>query len=316
MALARIERYRRFIPITTLVVLVLLVGARSPVFLAPETLITLATDTSTLFILAAGITFVVMLGGIDLSGQSVASLASIVMALAVPSLGVLSVPLAILTGMGFGLLNGIAHVYLRLPSFIATLAMGSVAASVALLASGMRALPIAPELRDTTFYWLVGTTFGLPNQILVGVAVLAFSVLVERYTLFGHFSRAVGSGEPAALVAGVPVKRVKIIAMVLSGGLAGLAGAVIGARLAAGSPTIANEFLLPAIAAIVVGGTAITGGMGSVIYTLIGALIISVVRIGMTFMSIDIFAQQIVFGFLIIAAAAATIDRSKLPIVK
>jgi len=114
----------------------------------------------------------------------------------------------------------------------------------------------------------------------------------------------------------VPVNRVKVTAMVIAGAFAGLAGVVIGARLAAGSPTIANEFLLPAIAAIVVGGTAITGGMGSVVYTLIGALIISVVRFGMTFMSVDIFAQQIVFGLLIIAAAAATIDRSKMPIIK
>jgi len=258
----------------------------------------------------------VMLGGIDLSGQSIASLASIVVASTVVSYGYLSIPLAVLAGMAFGLLNGLIHIHLKLPSFIATLAVGSMAASVALLLSGMRSVPIPPDLRQTVFYWIVGESFGIPNQILVGLVVLIFSVFVERFTLFGHWSRAVGSGEPAALASGVPVNRVKVIAMVLSGGLAGLAGVVIAARLASGSPTIANEFLLPAIAAIVVGGTAITGGMGTVVYTLIGALIISVVRIGMTFMNVDIFAQQIVFGFLIILAAAATIDRSKLPIVK
>lgn len=311
-----LESFRRFVPLATLIVLVLIVGANAPVFLSVGTLITVATDTATLFILAAGITFVVILGGIDLSGQSVASLASIVVALTVASLGAFSVPAAILTGMAFGLINGLVHVYLRLPSFIASLALGSVAASAALLASNMRSIPMPPETRDTVFVWLVGTSWGLPNQILVGLAVLLFSLFLERYTLFGHWSRAVGSGEPAAIVAGVPVNRVKITAMVISGAFAGLAGAVIGARLAAGSPTIANEFLLPAIAAIVVGGTAITGGMGSVVYTLIGALIISVVRFGMTFMNVDIFAQQIVFGFLIIAAAAATIDRSKMPIIK
>jgi ribose transport system permease protein len=316
MILVQVERFRRFIPLITLIVLVLIVGVKAPVFLSVDTMLTLATDTSTLFILAAGVTFVVLLGGIDLSGQSVASLASIVVAQTVVGWGVASIPLAILAGMSFGLCSGIVHVHLRLPSFIATLAVGSVAASAALLSSGMRSIPVPPEYRETIFYWLVGTTHGLPNQILVGLAVLLFSVVVEKYTLFGHWSRAIGSGEPAAIAAGVPVKRVKVLAMVLSGGFAGLAGVVIGARLAAGSPTIANEFLLPAIAAIVVGGTAITGGMGSVVFTLIGALIISVVRIGMTFMSVDIFAQQIVFGFLIIVAAAATIDRSKLPIVK
>ena len=311
-----ISRYRAFIPPATLLVLVLIVGTWSPVFLTVDALVTLTTDTATLFILAAGITFVIMLGGIDLSGQSVAALASIVVASTVPALGIVSVPLAIAVGMGFGLLNGLVHVVFMLPSFIATLAIGSVAASSALLLSGMRSIPISPDLRDEVLFWIVGETFGVPNQIIVGLCVLLLGLFIERYTLFGHWSRAVGSGEPAAVAAGVPVNWVKVVAMVLSGGMAGLAGVVIGARLASGSPTIANEFLLPAIAAVVVGGTAITGGVGTVAFTLIGALIISVVRIGMTFMSVDIFAQQIVFGFLIIVAAAATIDRSKLPIVK
>jgi ribose transport system permease protein len=312
----RIEKYRSFIPLGTLVVLVLIVGSQSRVFLTVEAQATLITGTATLFILAAGITFVVMLGSIDLSAQSVASLASIVVASTVASYGYLSILFAIAVGTFFGLLNGIIYVYLKLPSFIATLAMGSVASSAALLLSGMRSVPIAPKLRYTVFYWIVGTTFGIPNQIIVELCVLVLSVLIERYSLFGRWSRAVGSGEPAAFAAGVPVNLVKILAMTLSGTAAGLAGVVIGARLSSGSPTIANEFLLPAVAAIVVGGTAITGGMGTVVYTLIGVLIISVVRVGMTFMSVDIFAQQIVFGLLIVVAAAATIDRKKLPIVK
>jgi ribose transport system permease protein len=310
------SRVRPFIPLITLIVLAAIVGSVSPVFLAPSSIITLMTDTATLFVLAAGITFVVMLGSIDLSGQSVASLASIVVALSVATLGVFSIPLAIGVGAVLGLANGIAQTELRVPSFIATLAVGGLAASAALLLSGMRSVPIPPEYRDTIFFWIVGETFGLPNQILVGLAVLLIGTFIERYTLFGRWSRAVGSGEPAALAAGVPVKRVKITAMVISGAAAGLAGVVIGARLASGSPTIANEFLLPAIAAVVVGGTAVTGGVGSVAATLVGALIISVVRIGMTFVNVDIFAQQIVFGLLIIVAAAATIDRHKIGVIK
>jgi ribose transport system permease protein len=314
--LERIEKFRAFIPLATLVVLVLIVGSRSSVFLTVDALLTLLTGTATLFILALGITFVVMLGSIDLSAQSVASLASVVVASTVSSYGYFSILFAIAVGTAFGLLNGIVHVYLKLPSFITTLAIGSVALSSALLLSGMRSIPIAPELRHTVFYWVVGNTYGIPNQIIVELCVLVFSLLIERYSLFGRWSRAVGSGEPAALAAGVPVNRVKILAMTLSGAAAGLAGVVIGARLSSGSPTIANEFLLPAIAAIVVGGTAITGGTGTVVYTLIGVLIISVVRVGMTFIGVDIFAQQTVFGLLIIVAAAATIDRKKVPIVK
>lgn len=314
--LGRIGRYRQLLPFMTLVALVLLVGAISPVFLTVNALLTLMTDTATLFILAAGITFVIMLGGIDLSGQSIASLTSVVLAIFIAKIGIAAVPLAILTGMAFGLVNGLIHVVLRLPSFIATLAMGSVATSAALLLSGQRSVPIPAELRNDHLQWVFGVSYGLPNQILVGIAVLLLGLYIERLTVFGHWSRAVGSGEPAVHATGVPVGRVKVLALVVSGGLAGLAGVVIGARLASGSPTIANEFLLPAIAAVIVGGTAITGGVGTVVFTLIGALIISVVRIGMTFIGVDIFAQQIVFGILIVLAAAATIDRSKLQIVK
>jgi len=117
-------------------------------------------------------------------------------------------------------------------------------------------------------------------------------------------------------VAGVPVNRVKVTALAVSGGLAALAGVVMGARLSSGSPTLANEFLLPAIACVIVGGTAVTGGIGSIWRTYLGALIIQVVRIGMTFVGISVFAQQIVFGLLLVAAVAITMDRSKVSVIK
>ena len=106
------------------------------------------------------------------------------------------------------------------------------------------------------------------------------------------------------------------MAFILSGAMAGLAGVVMAGRLGSGSPTLANEFLLPAIACIIVGGTAITGGVGSIWRTFIGALIIAVVRIGMTFIGVSVFAQQIVFGLILVAAVAITMDRSKVATVK
>ena len=114
----------------------------------------------------------------------------------------------------------------------------------------------------------------------------------------------------------VPVALVKLLACVASATLAAFAGMVLGGRLVAGSPTLANEFLLPAVAAVVVGGTALTGGVGSVWRTLIGALIVSVVRVGMTFLGVDVFVQQIVLGIVLILAVWITIDRAKIPIVK
>lgn len=309
------DRLRQWLPLATLVVLIALVGVIQPGFLEPATLLQLASDTAVLFILATGVTFVIMLGGIDLSLQSMASLASVIIALTIAPLGYGSFVLAIAIGATAGLLSGLAHVQLKIPSFIATLAMGGVLFSTALVISKERSI----TLRDTERgyqTWVTGTVLGLPNVIVIGLIVFAIAHTLQSRTRFGRYSAAIGAGEPAAYASGLKVNRQKVVAFVLSASFAALAGVILAGRLASGSPTLAAELLLPSIAAVVVGGTAITGGVGSIWRTLIGALIISVVRIGMTFLGVNIFAQNIVFGAVLIAAVAVTIDRSKIPIVK
>ena len=292
-----------------------MIGIAQPSFLQPSTLIELASDTAVLFILATGVTFVIMLGGIDLSIQSMASLASVIVALTVARLGYGSFLLAVVIGAIAGFLSGIVHVRLKIPSFIATLAMGGVLFSSALVLSKERSITL-DEAGRTYQAWITGQAFGLPNVIFVGLFVLAIAHVLQAHTRFGRYSAAIGAGEPAAYASGVKVGRQKVFAFVLSAAFAALAGVVLAGRLASGSPTLAAELLLPSIAAVVVGGTAITGGVGSVWRTLVGALIISVVRIGMTFLGVNIFAQNIVFGAVLIAAVAVTIDRTKIPIVK
>jgi len=309
------DRMRQWLPFGTLVVLVALVGVVQPGFLEPATLVQLASDTAVLFILATGVTFVIMLGGIDLSLQSMASLASVVVALTVARLGYGSFILAIAIGAVAGLLSGLAHVRLKIPSFIATLAMGGVLFSAALVISKERSITLEDAERGYQT-WIIGTVFGIPNVIIIGLIVLAVAHILQAKTRFGRYSAAIGAGEPAAYASGVKVDRQKIIAFVLSASFAALAGVILAGRLASGSPTLAAELLLPSIAAVVVGGTAITGGVGSIWRTLVGALIISVVRIGMTFLGVNIFAQNIVFGVVLVLAVAITIDRSKIPIVK
>jgi ribose transport system permease protein len=302
-------------PVLTLIVLALLVGVITPQFLTVDSLLVLAADTATLFVLATGVTFVIMLGGIDLSIQSMASLASVIVALTVSSLGYGSCVLAVLIGGLSGLAGGLAHVKLRIPSFIATLAIGGVLTGTALVISGAQSITLG-EVERGYVGWVSGYSFGLPHEVIIGLVVLVLAHIVQSRTRFGRYSAAIGAGEAAAYASGVKVDRQKVLALVLSGALAGFAGVILAGRLSSGSPTLANEMLLPAIAAVVVGGTAITGGIGSIWRTAIGALIISVVRIGMTFVGVDIFAQQIVFGVLLILAVAITIDRSKIPIVK
>jgi ribose transport system permease protein len=311
----RPEDIRKWLPLATLAVLILLVGIAQPSFLQPGTLIELASDTAVLFILATGVTFVIMLGGIDLSIQSMASLASVIVALTITRLGYGSFLLAIVIGAIAGFLSGIVHVRLKIPSFIATLAMGGVLFSAALVISKERSITL-DETGRAYQAWITSQAFGLPNVIFIGLLVLAGAHVVQAHTRFGRYSAAIGAGEPAAYASGVKVGRQKIFAFVLSAAFAAVAGVVLAGRLASGSPTLAAELLLPSIAAVVVGGTAITGGVGSIWRTLVGALIISVVRIGMTFLGVNIFAQNIVFGAVLIGAVAITIDRTKIPIVK
>lgn len=306
---------RQSLPLATLVMLVAAVGIFEPSFLEPATLIQLASDTAVLFILATGVTFVIMLGGIDLSIQSMASLATVVVALTTMRLGYGSFVLALAIGAVAGLLAGVTHVSFRIPSFIATLALGGVLLSTALVFSRERAITMF-EAERSYQTWITGSVFGIPNVVLIGLVVLVIAHILQSHTAFGRYSAAIGAGEPAAYASGVRVDLQKVIAHVLSGFFAALAGIILAGRMSGGSPNLAEGLLLLSIASVVVGGTAITGGVGSIWRTLVGALIISVVRIGMTFLGVNIFAQNIVFGAVLVIAVAITIDRSKIPIVK
>ena len=304
------------IPLLTLLGLVVLVGLVDPSFFSFRTLMVLTSDTMTLFLMAVGATFVILMGGIDLSVQAVASMTSVVVAATLPELGILAIPVAVGAGALAGLAGGLSHTMLRIPSFISTLAVGGVVTTIAFLLSDARSIQISGEMRDEYLFWLVGESMGVKNEIWVGLVVLGVLMFVQLRTPFGRLARAIGAGERAVIATGVRVDRIKAFAFLLSGATAGFSGAMMAARLGSGSPTLANEFLLPAIAAIILGGTALTGGVGGVWRTFIGALIIAVVRIGMTFLGVSVFAQQIVFGVALVAAVAATIDRSKIQIVK
>lgn len=307
---------QKYGPVLTLLALVGVVGAYDSRFFSVDTLLILMSDSMTLFIMASGCTFVILMGGIDLSLQSIASMTSVILALLLPQWGWLAIPLALLGGLIAGVLSGLSHTWLKVPSFIATLAVGGIVATTALIFSGTRSINIAAETRDQYLFWITDEAFGVPNEIYIGVFVLVVLSVILRYTAFGRFCASVGAAEKAVHASGIPVQRIKLWAFVISGMMAGLSGIVMAGRISSGSPTLANEFLLPAIAAVIIGGTALTGGVGSVWRTFVGALIIAVVRIGMTFMGVSVFAQQIVFGIALILAVAITIDHSKVRIVK
>ena len=312
----RIKQLGPYLPWLALVVTILAIGAYDHRFLDPTTLIGLIADSATLFLMAIGMTYVVYIGSIDLSMQAVAAVSSIVLALLIPRYGFAGIVVALVVGAAFGLVSGFVHGRLRIPSFIATLAVGGIVVTAARYISGDRSIEIVGEVRDNVLGWAIGKTAGLPDEIWVSLVVLLIALTLEQATPFGKAMKAVGCSEPAARVSGIKVTQIKLMVFTLSGLFAALSGVVLAGRLSSGSPTIANEFLLPAIAAVVLGGTALTGGSGGVMRTLVGTMLIAVVRTGMTFVGVDVMAQQIVFGLILILAVGLSAGRAPKGVVK
>ena len=311
-----IQRLKPHFPWITLLVLVTIVGIADPSFLKPANLLSLAGDIVPLFIMALGLTFAIYIGGIDLSAQSMANMITVVASVYLASLGIWVAALCILAGFVLGTLSGYLTTRMYVPSFISTLAVGGVCFSVAQWLSGNRALNMDATQRNDTFGWMIGRTGIVPHELFIALALLAICLIIERRTTLGRALKAVGAGELAAAASGLNVARYKILAFAISGALAAVAGLLFSVKLSGGAPTIANGFLLPAIVAVLVGGTPLTGGVGGVLNTAIGTLIVAVIRASMLYFGIAATQQQMVFGLVLIAAIALTIDRSKLRTVK
>jgi len=311
-----IDKFRAYFPLFTLVVLVILVGVMDPVFLQVDGLLQLSADVAALFIMALGITFAIYIGSIDLSVQSLASMTTVIVSASIPSLGFASVPLVLIIGTLFGAASGLISIKTKIPTFIATLATGGIAYSIAQYVSGQKGLSIDGELRQKDLGWLFGNVGPIPREIVVAGLLLVIAAIIERRTVAGRVFKAIGAGEAGAIASGIMVERYKIAAFAISGFLAAMSGLVLAARLSGGSPSAADQFLLPAIVAVLVGGTPLTGGVGGVVNTLIGALIVAVIRASMVYLNIPAEGQQIFFGCVLIVAIGLTIDRRKLRTVK
>ena len=310
------KRIKPHLPWITLVGLVVVVGIANPSFFDPAGLISLMADIVPLFIMALGMTFAIYIGGIDLSMQQVANMITVVATVYLASFGVGIAVVVILIGLLFGAVAGYVTTKLYVPSFVSTLALGFVALSLAKYLSGQRALYMDAELRNANFGWLFQTTFGLPNELILAGVLLAIAWFLQTRTTFGRALKAAGAGELAAVASGVKIDRIKIMAFALSGGFAAIAGLVFSLKLSGGDAQLANGFLLLAIVAVLVGGTPLTGGVGGVVNTAIGTLIVMVIRAAMVYLEVDATHQQMVFGLVLIVAIALTIDRAKMNIVK
>ena len=291
----------------------------SPAFLTAGNLTILVKHVAINAILAVGMTFVILSGGIDLSVGSIAGLAGIIAGgllhsgLVLQPAGVviyfhtwLVVALALLAGAFVGAINGVLVSQLRVAPFIATLGTLYVARGAALLISNGATFPNLvgkPELGNTGFLSLgAGTFLGLPVPIWLMLAFAAAGAFLAERTPFGRRVYAVGGNERAAELSGVRVKRIKFAVYVISGVCSAVVGLIIAAQLASAHPATGETFELNAIAAVVLGGTSLMGGRGSIGGTIIGAFVIGVLADGLILMGVSEFWQIVIKGLVIVLA--------------
>ncbi len=312
----RLPRLDILAPLLAPLVLVIAFGLLNDRFVSTVNLRNLTQDWSMLVILALGITYIILMGAIDLSIGALLGLGEVVTALLLSEIGYLAFAVAALVGLAAGLINGQVHTRLRIPSFIATLGMSGVWLTLALALT--RGENISVPQADWPYLEWVGSTWflGVPTTVLVAAIAVAFALVLERRSPFGRYIFAIGAGEEAARASGVPIARYKTLAFGLSGAAAAGAGSLFCARLLGASPTAGDSFLLLAIAVVVVGGTALTGGTGGILRTLLGALVMTVLVNGMSILGVDPSMQQVVTGAIVIAAVVATMDRSRLFVTK
>ncbi|MDP9124620.1 MAG: ABC transporter permease [Pseudomonadota bacterium] len=306
---------QKFAALGGLFVLVTVFSLASPAFFSLGNGMTVALQVTSIAYLGIGATCVIITGGIDLSVGSILALAGVVAALSVRA-GV-NVPLAmllgLLTGAACGLVNGLCVTLLRLPPFIATLAMMLVARGLALQITDAKAIGGLGDsfaALGNGSLWRVArigadgfpdVVFpGIPYPVLLMIALALGAGLMLARSRLGRHLYAVGSNSEAARLSGIDVRRVTLFAYVLSGALAGLTGCVLMSRLVTAQPSEGLMYELDAIAAAVIGGTSLTGGIGTVSGTVIGAFVIGILRNGLNMTGVSAFVQQIIIGLVIL----------------
>jgi ribose transport system permease protein len=285
--------------------LVALFGTLADHFLSATTLTTVAGRLPALSVIAAGMTLVIIAGGIDLSVGSVMALSGAVLGVAIVQWGwplAAAIPVAILTGALAGLGTGLLTVGLRIPSFLVTLGSLEICRGLTYAVCDSRTLFIGAAIRPLA---QPIPLLGIPPTVPVALAVVIAAQAILSRTIFGRHLVAIGANEPAVRLAGIDTTVPRVAVFVLSGALAGLAAVFASARLGSADPNAGNGLELAAIAAVVIGGTSLSGGSGSVVGSLLGVLVIATLEAGLAQLGASEPLKRMVTGGAIIAAVAA-----------
>ena len=291
-----------------MLVLVVALSLASPMFLSTSNLMSILRQAAVYVIMGLGMSFVMMTGGVDLSQGSLLALIGVISAYIVQNVG--SIPLAILASVVVGALigsvNGSIIACLNIPPFIATLASMYLCRGLTLVIT--QASPIV--LTNDAFKWIgTGSLLGLPVPVYIFLVAAAAGQFILSYTATGRFILAVGSNQEAARLSGIKTRWNKCKAYILSGIMVSIAGVVYVSRLGAAQATAGQSYEMEAIAAAVLGGTSVMGGEGTVFGTVLGAIVVAIVRNAMVLLEISTYYQQIVTGAVILIAVIIDTQR-------
>lgn len=310
---------QRILAFAALIILFVFFSAASPAFLQFNNIVGILLATAVNGVLALGVTFVITTGGIDLSIGTVMTFSAVMTAVFVTNWG-LPVPIGILAGLGTGALagfiNGIVISKMKIPPFIATLGVMYVAKGLSLIISELRPIYFnsTPWFRDIATGSVLGAVvpgFDIPNAVVILFLAAIVAGIILNKTLLGRYTFALGSNEEATRLSGVNVDRWKTAVYTLCGMFAGLGGVIMAARLNSAQPALGQGYELDAIAAVVIGGTSLAGGEGTITGTIIGAFVMSVLTNGLRIMSVPQEWQTVVTGAIIIVAVYIDIIRRR-----
>lgn len=305
------QTIQRFAAFSGLIILCIFFSIASPHFLSASNLVTVALQTSIIVIVAIGQTFVIIKAGIDLSVGSIVAISGVVAAESMVA-GVpvwIAVVVGIAVGMLCGWLNGVIVALGKIPPFISTLGMMGMARGAAFVITDGIPVSGLPE-----GFGLIGRTdlFGvIPFPVVIMTIIAIVMGLVLKKSRFGRNVYAIGSNEEAAYLSGINVTRTKIWVYTVSGMMCGIAGIILTSRLVSAQPTAGTLYELDAIAAVVIGGASLMGGVGTVLGTIIGAFIMGVLRNGLNLLNVSPFWQQIAIGAVVILAVYVDNFRKK-----
>jgi len=295
------KRSTAFLPAVGLVVVVLCMILLNSRFLSLGNLENIGRQVSINAIISVGMTFAILTGGIDLSvGATMAFIGTITAGLLANGLsGLVAIPAGLLVGMVFGLGNGLCIAQLRMPPIIVTLASMSIARGLGLIYTN--GYPIT-NLPDWFAFLGRGAVLGIQTPVLIMLLTYVVAYVLLQHMPVGRYILAIGGNEDAVRLSGIDARRYKVIVYLISGVTAAIAGILLSSRLMSGQPNAGMGFELDAIAAVVLGGTAISGGRGSIIGTLIGALLLGVLNNGLNLMNVSPYVQNVVKGAIILLA--------------